>query len=576
MVGSDLESEGYAATSDLNEMMKIGSSSSINVIVESGGSKAKPDGERKVDFTSVKRLLINKGNIKQITDLGKKNMGESSTLTDFLVWGTKSYPAKKTVLVFWDHGGGIEGVGWDENFNRDHLDLDELKKAFIDAKKQNKNLNFEVIGFDACLMATIEVADVIKDYAKYMVASEEIEPGHGWDYTAIFSSLSKTPTQDGKILGKTISDSYVTHAKSEAKKSKTNGDRFITLSVIDLSKINSLDNSLASLSSSLDSSLNNDDFDLFSEALLNSERYGVEKGSDSGHTDMKNVVTNLGNLIPSVKNKSDDVKKKISDAVIYSVKGASKPNSNGLSFYQPITDQNSQNYSAESDSLDSITQSYDDYLEQDKKTPVVTADFNGNKIDGTFSGGDVYSFKLYITSEADNDGVLEIFSTEEYDPEEFSDGEFVIDWDGTIPALCNSNVCSPINAEVEWDGSTILEYIPVKIQASDIETDADLIYDVSSDTPIFIGAWPDDEDESIYQRNILPLHKGDLIYTYTEDYNTQTDESVFTPYDDPILVDKNFELTESSFPGKYWIQVEVCDYSKNCAYSDYFEFEIKE
>lgn len=575
MVGSDLESEGYAATSDLNEMMKVGSSSSINVIVESGGSKAKPDEERKVDFTSIKRLLINKGNIKQIADLGKKNMGDPSTLSDFVVWGTKTYPAKNFVLVMWDHGSGIEGFGHDENFN-DNLSLDELQKAFADAKKQNKNLNFEVMGFDACLMATIEVADIAKDYAKYMVASEELEPGHGWDYTAILSSLSKTPNQDGKKLGKTIADSYVSHAKSEAKKDRTAADRLVTLSVIDLSKINTLGQSIDTLAGSLDTALTYENFDLLSESLSNSERYGVEKDRDSGHTDIKDMVNNIGSLIPEVKAKTEDVKKKISDAVTYSIKGALRPNSNGISIYQPLTEENSQDYSYEDEGWDAVTDDYETYLEQDTIIPEVSAEFYGNKIVGSFAGDDIYSFNVYITSEEDDDGILEIFSTEEYDPEEFPNGEFEIDWGGTIPALCNSKDCSPINPEYEYDDSVTLAYIPVRIQSEDIDTDADLIYDVSSDTPIFIGAWPDDEDESVYQRNILPLYEGDLIYTYTEDYNTQTDESEFIPYDDPITVDESFELTESSFPGKYWIQVEVCDYSENCAYSDYFEFKVKE
>ena len=62
-------------------------------------------------------------------------------------------------------------------------------------------------------MATIEVAAVIENYANYMVASEEIEPGNGWDYTAIISSLHNNPNQDGKSLGKVIADSYVLHSK---------------------------------------------------------------------------------------------------------------------------------------------------------------------------------------------------------------------------------------------------------------------------------------------------------------------------------------------------------------------------
>ena len=101
---------------------------SINVIVESGGSFAEPDDYRLIDFTTVKRLQIKDYEINELYDLGEKNMGLPSTLSDFLVWGIQSYPAEKYVLVLWNHGSGINGYGNDDVSN-DHLTLDELKTA---------------------------------------------------------------------------------------------------------------------------------------------------------------------------------------------------------------------------------------------------------------------------------------------------------------------------------------------------------------------------------------------------------------------------------------------------------------
>ncbi|MCR5235609.1 MAG: hypothetical protein K6E34_00220 [Lachnospiraceae bacterium] len=37
--------------------------------------------------------------------------------------------------------------------------------------------HFDFIGFDACLMATVETAYMLSPYADYMIASEEFEPG---------------------------------------------------------------------------------------------------------------------------------------------------------------------------------------------------------------------------------------------------------------------------------------------------------------------------------------------------------------------------------------------------------------
>jgi hypothetical protein len=573
MVASDLESQGYAATKDLNEMMQIGSSDSVNVIVESGGSNAIPDDYRQVDFTTVKRLYIEKENISKISDLGQLNMGNSKTLSDFLTWGIKNYPAEKYLLVMWDHGSGIDGFGNDE-LTGDNLQLDEIEEAFASAREETAT-DFEIIGFDACLMATVEVASVAYGYSNYLVASEELEPGHGWDYTAILDYITKSPDVDGKAIGKKIADSYLSHSKSISSEQGINQHRMITLSVIDLSKIPSLIDAINALAVSLDDNLTSENYYYFSDALFGSERYGVEEGMDSGHTDIKDVVKNLGINISQVKNQSDKVSQKVTEAVVYSIKGESRPNSNGLSMYQPITEEIENQYDDESQ-WESTESSYQDYLAEDTVYPEIYAEFQGNSIVGQFSGEDVYSFNLYIASPNQGD-IIEIFSTEEYDPYEFPNGEFVIDWDGTIPALCNNDMCSPINLEYEWDDQTILAYVPVFVQASDIETSADLIYDVSSEYPIFIGMWPDDEDESIYQRNIMPLYIDDLIYTYTLDYNTTTGESEYTPYeDDPIRVDENFEFTQASFPGTYQIILEVCDYSDNCAYSEGFEYIVEE
>ena len=54
-------------------------------------------------------------------------------------------------------------------------------------------VKFDFVGFDACLMATYEMAAHMASYADYMVASEELEPGIGWNYQG-WSSTGVTPS----------------------------------------------------------------------------------------------------------------------------------------------------------------------------------------------------------------------------------------------------------------------------------------------------------------------------------------------------------------------------------------------
>ena len=96
-----------------------------------------------------------------------------------------------------------------------------------------------------------------------------------------------------------------------------------------------------------------------------------------------------------------------------------------------------------------------------------------------------------------------------------------------------------------------------------------MIYDISGEYPIFIGAFPYNEDESVVERDVWPLYVGDKIYPYTEDYNFDTGESEYFTYDEPLIVDEYLpELTVSEFSGSFDLIVEICDFSYNCVITE--------
>ena len=194
----------------LDEMLRGLASDEIQVIVETGGTKAWfiPD----IDGSQNQRWKLENGGLTHLADLGPKNMGDPRTLTDFIVWGMENYPNNHYALIFWNHGGGsVLGFGADELFDGDSLTLDEIAKALSDAYDQTGRM-LELVGFDACLMATVEAAYAVSPYANYLVASQELEPGHGWNYEPIMRYLSENPAASGAELGKVIVDSYREHA----------------------------------------------------------------------------------------------------------------------------------------------------------------------------------------------------------------------------------------------------------------------------------------------------------------------------------------------------------------------------
>jgi len=574
VVGSDLESKYQLATADFKEMIQGNPGDSVNVIIESGGSKATPSGERIIDFTTVKRLKVSGDGLDELDDLGDKNMGVSSTLSDFIVWGTTSYPAEKYVLVLWNHGNGINGYGIDE-LNRDHLDLDELEDAFSDAKKQT-DVNFEIIGFDACLMATLEVANVLKDYGNYMVASEEFEVGYGWDYNVVISSINENPTQTGDKLGVVIADAFFadTVAKSSPKQDLS---RITTLSVIDLNMIPTLNDSVNALTANIKETISEEDMPKFSISLGKAERYGIVKGKDSGHMDIKSFAENIPKLVPQFKELSDKVRDDVDNAIVYKVHGDSRPDANGISLYMPLTsDAVATNYRY--GDVSSVNLFYSDYLERDKITPSQHLTQTDKLISGTYDGDDVYEITIYFTTGLDDSGLVKIISSDEFWPYDeqwgFSYGQINYDWDGEIPSICDEDKCIPIYAEYEWGDKVNLAYIPVLIKNDQGTIQADLLYDITNVYgEILIGAYPNSE-EGVFEKNLITLQNGDEIFPYIEVNHWDTDTFMMVPEDSHSII-----VTDKFFNSGFWqkykdpveLVIEVCDYSGNCTWSDFFE-----
>jgi hypothetical protein len=72
-------------------------------------------------------------------------------------------------------------------------------------RKKTGIQKFDIIGFDACLMGSLEVLSMTAPYADYAVLSQETEPSMGWAYTAFLKKLTSNPKIDPAELSKTSS-----------------------------------------------------------------------------------------------------------------------------------------------------------------------------------------------------------------------------------------------------------------------------------------------------------------------------------------------------------------------------------
>ena len=333
LCGSDLESRiffgGGMATDDIEEMCKASTSDNVRFVIETGGCSFWHDDN--IDSDVLGRYVVENGKLKSAGEVKQASMGKTSTLTKFLKWGIKNYPAEKMGVIFWDHGGGsLSGVCFDELEDEDSLGLREIDATFLSLIESGELTDkFEFIGFDACLMGTVEAANILASYSDYMYGSEESEPGSGWDYKAIGNYLAKHPESDGAALGREVCDSF-------QKQCEKSGDgKIVTMSVIDLSKIDPLLKEFNSFSQQV--YRKSEDKDVLSAMVRNInsvDNFGGNNKAD-GYTNM----VDLGGIISSCKKWSDKAEaagSALDEAVVYKVSGADHRKASGLSTYYPL------------------------------------------------------------------------------------------------------------------------------------------------------------------------------------------------------------------------------------------------
>ena len=322
MCGSNLESGYGAATSDLMEMSQNApGTNGVTVLVMTGGSSrwamGFEDGKTQIHEISKRGMRA----VWPAADEGSVslNMGDPATLTTFLEFGTENYPADSYALILWDHGGGpMTGICWDEVYSMDNLSVADVAQSLKDADFGISKL--EWIGFDACLMGTLEVACTMAPYARYMIASEETEPALGWNYSFL-RDLGKDA--DGGKTGRRIADTFYKAANGKGED--------LTISVIDLSNTTLLCQSLDQLFSPLAGNLSEDNFQDASVLRMRTVTFGK---SDVGGGDNAYDLVDLGDLIRNTDSEeSASAMAALESTVIYNrtnVEGAT-----GLSIYFP-------------------------------------------------------------------------------------------------------------------------------------------------------------------------------------------------------------------------------------------------
>ena len=317
MCGTDLESNYGMATNDLNEMLRAKVGDNINLIVETGGCKTWQNSVMS-NRTNQRYQITSKGLVALDQNVGKKPMTDAATLLDFIQFCKTNFPANRNALILWDHGGGsLSGYGHDQLYvSKGSMTLDQLYNALKQA-----DMKFDFIGFDACLMGTLETAVATEPFADYLIGSEETEPGVGWYYTDWLNILSMNTSMPTVEIGKRIIDDFTTVCARSTSDATT-------LSIVDLAEFHgTVPNALSDFAKSVSSLVDSNDYKTIANARANTREFSRQNRLNQ--IDLIDFANRIGTK------ESKALASALTSVVKYNRTSRSMTNANGISAYFP-------------------------------------------------------------------------------------------------------------------------------------------------------------------------------------------------------------------------------------------------
>ncbi|MBU1493332.1 MAG: hypothetical protein KJ956_05125 [Actinobacteria bacterium] len=322
-----------AALADLAEMAQVTPQDRFDIValVDRNEGEVSDGAVGLPDWADTKLLHIEGGQATVIAEYGEADMGDPAVLTEFVTTGLTDYPAAHTALILWDHGAAVFGIGPDDSETGELpsvISPAELAPAIRLGLEAAGVERLDIIGFDACLMGSFEIATGMAPIARYMIASEESEPGVGWDWTALeYLAVEPHPTAAG--LGEAIVTAY--HLNPVVADLPDH-----TLSMVDLDMMDELEAALADLVDPLTASMG--DY----APVLGRQRAKVitfGKNPDPWNefhlVDLGNLVQRLGRQSPDLADRAAGLRQILEESVVAIGNGEQVKQALGLTVFFP-------------------------------------------------------------------------------------------------------------------------------------------------------------------------------------------------------------------------------------------------
>ncbi len=305
------------AIDDLNEMAQVTYNPQVKVVVM---ADLKDQGG-----TVIAQSNGTTGKLEISSYPTEPNTASAYTLESFVKEYEDKYPASKVALIFWDHGEGWRSTkiaAIDETTTNDnYLFMYRIVDALKDLSEQGYRVS--LIGFDECLMGMVEVFYDVGQFSDAVVASEALEPGTGWNYTTLLSSLMENPSLTPYQLGKAIVDAYREAYGTQSDK---------TMALLSREEIEELVNSV----NGLYTRINQDTYQDFLLARENSVVVPDDQDGTLYHVDLYSFASQLKDSYPEAA--------KIVSVIDNAYKFSSNPQLKGISIYFPSDTKSDSSY----------------------------------------------------------------------------------------------------------------------------------------------------------------------------------------------------------------------------------------
>ena len=235
-------------------------------------------------------------------------MSDPSTLQDFITWGMKKYPAKKTMLVVMGHGFSWRGAAGMTNPDMAGAIKNGVRMANITTGRKKSSL--DAIVLDSCEMGNIETAAQLKDAADVFIASQNAADASIFnDWHEIMEAVENKLKAGESFDTHTFSQDMVKFYSDRNKETMENfpdfypmRKSFSTLSAIDNRKLSKLVTSWKDFVQACEDS-----------GITDKQLFGIIKTAKNYPAGDAPAPDSMGNLYENMRDMGD-MMKKISDS----------------------------------------------------------------------------------------------------------------------------------------------------------------------------------------------------------------------------------------------------------------------